>query len=120
MTLNALVSLDYRQSVGASPLHLTLWPTRQIEYLLINPSAYPLKGALFLEIKRMADGRWLATHPQIMTHGVGATPEAAARDFQSMLDDLFRELTESEAILAPHLRSELEYLRAVLVEPRVR
>jgi hypothetical protein len=64
----------------------------------------------------MNDGRWLATHPEVMTHGVGDTPDMAARDFQSMLVDLFIELVESESVLATHLQRELEYLRGILVE----
>jgi hypothetical protein len=114
MTLNPLAPADYRQGVGTSPLHLTLNLTTQIPYLLFNPSAYPLKGALFLDIKRMADGHWLATHPQIMTHGVGDTPDMAARDFHNMLLDRFRALLDSEKVLAPHLRQELECLKTLV------
>ena len=114
MTLNPLAPLDYRQLVATSPLQFTLRPTGQINVLLINPSAYPLKAALFLDIKRMADGHWLATHPQIMTHGVGDTSDMAATDFHNMLLDRFRALLDSEKVLAPHLRQELEYLKTLV------
>ena len=112
MTLTPLALLDYRPGVDTSPPYLTLDLTRPVLYVHFNPSAYPLKGGLFLDIKRMSDGHcWLATHPQIMTHGVGDTPDVAARDFQNMLLDRFRALLDSEKVLAPHLRQELEYLK---------
>ena len=115
MTLTPLAPLDYLRGVDTSPPYLTLDLPRPPVYVHFNLSAYPLKGGLFLDIRRMSDGHcWLATHPQVMTHGVGDTPDAAARDFQSMLLDHFRALLDSEKVLAPHLRQELEYLKTLV------
>ena len=120
MSLHELTLSFPNDTAGSAP-PFTRVPRRQrLEKFLFDPSHRYLKLPLQITIERTQRGHWLVTCPGISTHGVGTTPEAAVRDFQSMLDDLFRELTESETVLAPHLRSELEYLRAVLVEPRLR
>ena len=61
-------------------------------------------------------GYWFVTHPQILTHGQGNTAAKAVCDFQSKVVDLFQELVASEAILAPQLQRQLNYLRMVLAE----
>ena len=72
------------------------------------------------EIRRLSSDRpcWYATHPWVMTHGVGGTPEEALADFQDMLSDYFRGLWESKDVLAPHLQKELEYILAECPEWR--
>ena len=114
MTLHEFTLSPCQQARGTAPAWLDLRVPPRDEWLLVFPPGRVLKRPLRLVIKKTADGRWLATNSAIMTHGVGDTPEAAARDYQSMVVDLYAELIESESILAPHLRRELEYLRTVL------
>ena len=64
-----------------------------------------------VQLENTESGLWLATNPNIATHGVGETLESAIDDFMSMLFDLYEELLDSEDVLAPHLLDELDYLR---------
>ena len=89
--------------------------TRQSVILLDRSQRY-LKVPLTLIAERMEDGQWVVTEVDIMTHGVGESIEDAVLDFQSMLLDYFKELVDSEDVLSPHLRRELNFLRAILVE----
>lgn len=91
-------------------------PLSRIQVLLVDRSMRYLRVSITLFVDKTEEGHWLVTHPEIMTHGVGDTPEAAVKDFESMLIDLFRELVESENVLADHLRKELKHLRTLLVE----
>ena len=119
MTLPPLEFRPGQDSTNTAPVYGSVPLPGRLQYLLADPARRILRTSLLLEVKRMDDGRWLATNPEIMTHGVGNTPDAAVRDYQSMLIDLFLELLESENVLAPHLHSELEQLRTVLVEPNL-
>src|SRR5579859_3803763 len=91
-------------SVIVDSIHMTL--------RVSDPSR--LNNPLELEAEKTESGYWLITHPQIMTHGTGETPESAAKDFLDMLEDLFHELVESEVVLAPNLEKDLNYLKTIL------
>lgn len=101
---------------GTAPAFATVPVAAQRSKILVDPSRRVLRNTLLLNIQQMNDGSWLATNPQILTHGVGDTPERAAEDFRGMMIDLFKELVRSENVLAPHLKRELDYLRGVLVQ----
>ena len=83
---------------------------------LVDPSQTILKQSIQLTITRIEDGGWLAQTPRINTYGYGETVSEAAKDFFSMLNDLYCELKTTEDVLAPHLKHDLDYLRTLLVD----
>jgi hypothetical protein len=116
MTVREIAFVPGQVAAGTPPSYADFKvPSRRVG-VLTDPSRTVLKVAVLLDMQQMNDGRWLATHSDIMTHGVGDTPERAMQDFQSMMLDLFKELLRSESLLAPHLRRELDYMREILVE----
>jgi len=117
MTVAGYVAVNPEvDTTGTAPTFEEVPVSPHSSWLLVDPAGRHFRVSVVLDVQRTERGHWLATHPDIMTHGVGRTREAAVRDFQSMLLDLFRELVDSEDVLAPHLRRELRYLRTILVE----
>lgn len=86
---------------------------------IADNSGTHLKKPILLNVERTESNNWLATHSTILTHGYGESAIDAARNFHSMLIDLFIELVESEDMLAPHLQEELDYLREIIIEESV-
>ena len=116
MTVCEIAFVPSQVAAGTPPSYTDVKvPSRRFS-LLADPRRRILKAPVLLDMQQMNDGRWLATNPGIMTHGVGDTPERATQDFQSMMIDLFKELVRSESVLAPHLKRELDYMRGILVE----
>ena len=114
-----MVSVDVRlpQHVSSTaPAGGILVPLREQRLVYLYQPDHLRRTLLLLNVQQTDDGYCLATHPEIMTHGVGRTPDAAAQNFLNMMLDLFRELADSEDVLAPHLRAELEYLREIVVD----
>ncbi len=70
-----------------------------------------------LEVEKGEGGESIVFNHHLGTCGAGRTLQEAIDDYQSMLLDLYRELTDSEAILSRHLRERLDYLRT-LIAPR--
>lgn len=116
MTISEIAFVPGQVAAGTPPSYADVRVPSRVASLLTDPSRSILRAAVQLDMNQMNDGRWLATSPHIMTHGVGDTPEGAMQDFQSMMLDLFKELVQSESLLAPHLRRELDYMREILVE----
>ena len=77
------------------------------------------KAPIELTAEQTQEGYWIVTNPQIMTHGMGDTCEQGVDDFKDMLFDYFKELVESETVLAPHLENQLNYLRSILIEKNI-
>jgi predicted RNase H-like HicB family nuclease len=69
--------------------------------------------AIDVEVDLTEGNRWVATTPIITVHGVGDTPREAANELRSMIFDYYKELLESEELLAPHLKNELDYLNNI-------
>lgn len=82
----------------------------KFSYLIYFDSGLPIE----LNVEYTEGGRWLATNPNIMTHGVGYSPEEAVTDYESMLLDFYEELVNTEEDLSLHLLRELEQLRRIL------
>ncbi len=107
------------QTSNTAPLYGEV-PVRHRLVLLIDPSRRFLKVPLKLDAEKTEGGYWLVSHPELTVYGAGKSIRSATKDFQSMLTDLFKELIESENVLAPHLKNELDFLRTYLAEDSFR
>ena len=78
-----------------------------------------LKAPIELTAEQTQEEYWIITNPQIMTYGIGDTCEQGVDDFKEMLFDYFKELVESEEVLAPNLENQLKYLISILIEENI-
>jgi hypothetical protein len=83
---------------------------RPVEYILWFSDTHE---SINVKVEPTESNLWLATNPNIMTQGVGGTPDDAMADYTSMIFDLYTELINSEENLAPHLLDELNYLKTL-------
>ena len=96
----------------------TAFATTELKYQPVEFLLYfkYSKQQIILNVEPTEEGLWLASNPRIYTYGSGETSEEAVSDFLNMLSDLYQELLDSEEVLAPHLKQELDYLKTLITE----
>jgi hypothetical protein len=70
----------------------------------------PNRQIIPLALEQTESGVWLATHPAILVHGTGDTPQEAAVEFVEMARDQYEDYLSDREALAPHLLEELHAL----------
>ena len=90
-------------SVRPQPLLLRRLPSKN--YQLVSP--------LFLEVESGFD-RVSLWEARSGAYGAGKTLEEAVKDFQSMLEEMYEQLSESESTLSHALYEQLKYLRSII------
>jgi hypothetical protein len=93
---------------------LPVLPTSLILLAALADPDFQLLHPIVLEVERGEGGEFIVSNRQLHNYGAGGSLQEAIDDYQSMLVDLYRELTDSEVILSRHLRERLDYLRTLL------
>jgi hypothetical protein len=92
-------------------------PGEPVLLTTLSDPQFRLLRPIELEVEKGEGGESIVSNQHLGACGAGRTLQEAIDDYQSMLLDLYWELTDSEAILSRHLRERLDYLRT-LIAPR--
>lgn len=98
--MKLIVPVAGRQPIGLSRLTGS-------RYRLLQPY-------LLLEMERAENGRVLVWEERSGAYGVGHNEAEAVQDFQSMLEEMYEQLSENESILSHALYKRLTYLRSII------
>jgi hypothetical protein len=113
MTTLDTITLRYSSDTQYKPRVFTT-PTCAV--MLLGASYLRFRKPIIVLAEYSNEGYWLVTNPDIYTHGMGTSCEEAVNDFENVLFDYFNELVNSEDVLAPHLKSQLNYLKSLIEE----
>jgi|GEM_PF-3932880 len=89
-----------RQSIGLARLTGS-------RYRLLQPY-------LLLEMERAENGRVLVWEERSGVYGAGCNEAEAVQDFQSMLEEMYEQLSEAESSISHALYERLTYLRSII------
>jgi hypothetical protein len=65
-------------------------------------------------MERAENGRVLVWEERSGAYGAGCNEAEAAQDFQSMLEEMYEQLSEAESIISHALYERLTYLRSII------
>jgi len=98
---------------GDDELRLPSVRSQPLLLLRLLSKNYQLVSPLFLEMESGFD-RVSLWEARSGAYGVGKTLEEAVIDFQSMLEEMYEQLSESESTLSHALYEQLKYLRSII------
>ena len=107
------VTFSVQATMEGDELRLPSVRSQPLLLLRLSSKNYQLVSPLFLEMESGFDSvsLWEARSG---AYGVGKTLEEAVKDFQSMLEEMHEQLSESESTLSHALYEQLKYLRSII------
>lgn len=99
-------SMPIRFSINAPSLKTVLLAN-------LHSSSYRLNSFLEVELEKTVN-RVVVADPKTGAYGAGANEMEAVKDFQSMLFEMFEQLSEQEQNLSKALSDKLRYLRSMI------
>jgi hypothetical protein len=106
LVTQATTSMPIRFSFNAPSLKTVLLAN-------LHSSSYRLNSFLEVELEKTVNGV-VVSDPKTGAYGAGANEMEAVKDFQSMLFEMFEQLSEQEQNLSKALSNKLRYFRSMI------
>lgn len=107
------VTFSVPTAMEKDELRLPSVKTQPLLLLRLSGGNYHLLSPLFVEMESEG-GRVSLWEARSGAYGVGKTLDEAIEDLQSMLEEMYEQLLESESTLSHALYEQLKYLRSII------